>query len=103
MKRSKYRAVATTVDGIRFASKREARRYGELRLLERAGTIKALGLQPRFHIVLNGIEICEYVADFVYEEGGKRIVEDAKGFRTPVYRLKKKLAEAQFGIVVRET
>lgn len=99
---SKYRAIRTEVDGIVFASKREAKRYQELKMLERVGVISALKLQPRFPIAVNGERICVYVADFEYAEKGKRKIEDAKGVKTPVYRLKKKLVEAQYGIEIEE-
>jgi len=95
VRKSKYAAIPTVVDGIRFASKREARRYGELRLLERAGEIASLELQPTFPCVVSGAKVCTYIADFAYtSEAGKRVVEDVKGVKTPVYRLKKKLVEA---------
>jgi len=104
--RSKYRAVKTEVDGHRFDSKREAARYAELRALERAGKIHGLELQPRFPIEVNGHLVCVYVADFRYRVGKGRkvrvVVEDSKGIRTPVYRLKKKLVLAVHGIEVQE-
>lgn len=113
--RSKYRAVPTVVNGVRFASKKEARRYQDLLLLGMAGEIRNLELQPRFPITVNGERVADYVADFRYQE--KRnvmcfegvgpiyykwfdVVEDVKGMKTPVYRLKKKLVEAQHGIAM---
>jgi len=100
----KYRNKPTVVDGIRFDSKKEATRYGELRLLERAGQIRDLRLQPRFKIEVNGIKICEYRADFIYTdaETGERIIEDVKGMKTQVYRLKKKLVEVVHGVDITE-
>lgn len=115
----KYHAVATEVDGIRFASKKEARRYGELKLLEKAGEISQLILQPKFelgvvdtsaqlHVVTSGDNswacIGEYRADFQYiDRRTKRwVVEDVKGFKTPLYRWKKKHVEAQYNITIRE-
>jgi len=96
-KRSKYRAVPTVVDSIRFASKKEAKRYGELKALERAGEIRNLELQFRFALYgANGIVVGHYVADFVYDAGCKTIIEDVKGgIKTQVYKLKKKLLECQ--------
>ncbi len=88
---TKYRAVKEIVDGFTFASKHEAKRYRELKLLERAGQIRGLELQPRFPLVVNGKKICTYVADFVFHEDNRRIVEDAKGFRTRDYIIKRKL------------
>ncbi len=100
---NKYRNKPTEVDGIRFASKREATRYQELRLLERAGVIKGLWLQVRFPLKVNEQLICTYVADFQYFEDGKSIVEDSKGHRTPEYKLKKKLMRALYQIEIKET
>lgn len=100
---SKYRAKPTFVDGIRFASKREAKRYEELKLLIRIGQISDLELQPKFDIIVNEIKICRYIADFRYKENGSTIIEDVKGFKTPVYKLKKKLMFAYHGISINET
>lgn len=107
----KYRAQPQVVDGVRFASKAEARRYCELKMLEKAGEIKELELQPRFPIYVchhrNGElrEAFKYVADFRYREGprGLLVIEDVKGMKTPTYRLKKKAFELQYGIEIRET
>jgi hypothetical protein len=95
-RRSKYGAVRTEVDGITFASAREAKRYGELKLLERADEIRGLVLQPRFKIMVNGLLICTYVADFAYFERGHwtQTVEDVKGVQTPAFKLKRKLMKA---------
>jgi hypothetical protein len=101
--RSKYRAVKTEVDGITFDSKREAARYMELVLLERAGEISRLELQPKYDCVVNGKKICTYKADFRYFNANGSVVEDVKGMKTPVYRLKKKLVEALFpGVKIQE-
>lgn len=91
---SKYRAQPETIDGIKFASKREARRYGELKLLVRAHQITKLELQPRFPLIVNGKKVCTYVADFEYIEDGERVVEDVKGMRTRDYIIKRKLLMA---------
>jgi hypothetical protein len=99
---SKYHSIRTLVDGITFDSKREAARYSELKLLAKAGVIDRLEWQKPFPVVLNGKKVCEYRADFVFFEDGKRIVEDVKGVRTPVYRLKRKLVEALYGVTIRE-
>ena len=110
-KPSKYRNIRTKVDGITFASKREAKRYTELKLLERAGEISHLELQPRFPLEVEGEKICVYVADFQYWDHdsertgalpGRCHVEDVKGVRTPVYKLKKKLVEALYDVVIEE-
>lgn len=85
-----------------FASKKEAARHAELVLMERGGQIKDLKVKTRYPIVVNGALICEYEDDFSYTENGQRIVEDAKGVRTPAYRLKKKLMRAVHGIDIKE-
>lgn len=85
--------IERTIDGIVFASKAEAIRYRELKLLECAGKIKDLHLQPRFLLIpkTKTQSACYYVADFQYIQNKKIIVEDVKGFVTAVYKLKKKL------------
>lgn len=100
----KYRNIPTLVDGITFDSKKEAKRYQDLKLLARAQKISDLVLQPEFPIVIGDKPICKYIADFKYFDREKRctVTEDAKGMRTPVYRLKKRLVEAQYGIRITE-
>ena len=63
---NKYKAVKTVIDGITFDSKREAKRYTELKLLEKTGMITHLELQPEYQITINGAKICKYRADFRY-------------------------------------
>lgn len=102
-KPSKYRNRKTKVDGITFASAREARRYGQLKLMERAGEITDLVLQPKFPLDVNGKPVCRYVADFGYRtRTGARIVEDAKGFRTKEYAIKAMLFAAIHGFPITE-
>ena len=104
-RRAKYGNRAALVDGIRFASQREARRYQQLRLLEQQGQIAVLELQRKFCLVVNGRHVCDYVCDFCYTRltpPGGLVVEDAKGVKTPVYRLKKKLLLACYGIEIQE-
>ena len=108
MKTPKYRNIKTVVDGITFDSLKESRRYGELKLLEKSGRISGLEVQPAFRIVVNNCLICTYKADFRYvtdtpHASGQVVIEDCKGFLTPVYRLKKKLMLAVHGISVVET
>lgn len=103
-KKSKYRNVKTEVDGIVFASGHEALRYGELKMLEQAGEIDELSLQVPFRLDVDGVHICNYVADFVYrDKQGRQVVEDAKGMRTEKYQLKKKLMLACHQIEILET
>lgn len=101
---NKYGAVRTTVDGKRFASGKEAARYGQLVLAEKAGEIRDLECQPRYPLVVNGRRVADYIADFAYRDReGLRVVEDVKGVRTAVYRLKVKLMRACYEIEVLET
>jgi hypothetical protein len=100
----KYRNTPTEKDGHRFDSKREMERYCHLKLLQMGGEIEALELQPKFPITVKGVKVCEYWGDFRYVERqtGETIVEDVKGVRTAVYKLKKKLVKACHGIDVVE-
>lgn len=92
-----------TVDGIVFHSKRECKRYLELQMLVRAGYITNLQLQPPFALMVNNVKVGTYKADFAYtDQRGTRCFEDAKGYRTAEYELKKKIVEAQYGIRIVE-
>jgi len=105
MKRNKYNARKTVVDGVTFDSAKESRRYSELKLLENAGVIHSLTLQPRFDLIVNGTKCGFYKADFKYVENSREVVEDVKSPMTaklPVYRLKKKLVKAIYGIDIVE-
>lgn len=102
-RKNKYGAVKTVCDGITFASSAEAKRYGELRLLEKRGFIRNLAVQPEFPFEIDGKRIFVYRADFIYFEGDGRVVEETKGFQTPVWRLKQKLIEAQYGFKITVT
>lgn len=104
-RRSKYHAEQEEVDGIIFASKAEATAYQNRLLAVRSGLIADLELQPRYPLVVNGVEIGEYIADFRYRNctTGAVVVEDVKGVRTPVYLLKRKLVKALYGIDILET
>lgn len=109
---SKYRNKKCNIDGIWFDSIREGRRYAELKLMEKGGYISDLQLQVPFELVPNQKNIdgkvvekkVVYRADFVYRdnETGKTVVEDSKGYRTEVYRLKKKLMRLVHGIEIKE-
>ncbi len=101
----KYGATATVVDGIRFDSKLEARRWGELKLLEKGKLIADLERQVRIDLhAMGGTKICVYVADFRYfdMENGGVVVEDCKGFKTDVYKLKAKWFKAEYGFPITE-
>lgn len=108
---TKYNNKKITVDGQIFDSKKEANRYKELLLLEKAGEIKDLRTQVKFKLIpaqrdeATGKVIereCSYKADFVYEEEGETVVEDVKGFRTKDYIIKRKLMLYRYGIRISE-
>lgn len=90
---SKYRAVKVVVNGVRFDSKKEARRWQELQLLEAAGKISDLQRQVNFPLSVNCKKICTYRADFTYRQGDRAVVEDAKGYQTDVFKIKWKLLQ----------
>jgi hypothetical protein len=106
---SKYRNVKTTVDGVTFDSKAEAKRWGDLQLLERAGRISGLRRQVKFElapaVVIAGRKrpAVRYIGDFGYLETrtGEYVVEDVKGIQTPVFRLKRHLMKHVYDIEVR--
>ena len=110
---NKYGNMKTEIDGITFASKHEAQRFAELKLLERAGEITDLQLQRVFTLIgaqrdKDGKIIerpCKYIADFAYKDkNGSLIVEDAKSpaTRTDVYKSKRKLMLSIYGIRIQE-
>lgn len=106
-RRSKFGNRAVVVDGYRFASKREAGRYRELKLLLNVGAIANLRLQVPYVLhAQGGTKVGIYRADFVYwvgESGDEHeVVEDAKGFPTPLYQWKKRHMKAEYGIEIRE-
>ena len=114
VRRNKYGANKVTLpDGTKFDSQKESTRYYELRLLERAGRIENLRRQVKFVLIpaqrdQRGKILeheCSYVADFCYFDLdlGEEVVEDCKGFKTDVYKIKKKLMLYVHGIQVRES
>lgn len=111
----KYGNKKVQIDGIAFDSKREAARYSDLKLLQKAGLIACLELQKEFELIpaqyrnVNGKKICversvKYKADFCYFDNEKRrwIVEDTKGFKTKDYIIKRKLLLFVHGIEIVE-
>ena len=112
----KYRNKKVEVDGILFDSKKEANRYMELKLLEKAGEITDLKRQVRYELIPRQAgphkgeykpgkvieQSCYYVADFVYKEGENIVVEDTKGMRTKDYVIKRKLMLHRYGIRIKE-
>lgn len=118
---AKYRNQKTTIDGIVFDSRKEAHRYVELTILQKAGEIRDLRRQVKFVLIPAQREApdpkakkpvlgkviereCAYIADFVYEDArtGTTVVEDTKGLRTKEYIIKRKLMLYTFGIRIRE-
>ena len=71
--------------------------------MQRAGLISDLKLQVTFPLVVKEKLICKYIADFTYTENGKQVVEDVKGFKDRIYKLKKKLFETLFSLTLKET
>lgn len=113
MIKNKYKAKKAVVDGIVFDSRKEAKRYTELKKLEEMGSIRDLSLQvqfeliPSFEIVIDGKKRkrrpITYVADFVYYINNVKVVEDVKGRKTEVYKIKKKIFEYKFKTTIKET
>lgn len=110
-KKSKYKSKKTIIDGTTFDSKKEAKRYAELKLLLKSGQITDLEFQKKFTLIPsqkgeNGKvkeRAVTYKADFVYKDkNGKQIIEDTKGFRTAEYIIKRKLMLYIHGIEIRE-
>lgn len=110
---NKYNAQKVKVDGIEFDSKKEAQRYGELKLLERCGAISGLELQVEYKLIpsqkINGKVVeraVKYIADFRYKENGETVVEDVKGCKKgnayEIFKIKRKLMLERYGIRVRE-
>jgi hypothetical protein len=124
MKRiNKYHAQKCVINGIEFASRKEAYRYQALLLLQRAGAIEDLRLQVKYVLIPAQYEAyerfgkrgqrlkdgkrllekeCAYIADFVYKENGNEIVEDTKGFKTKDFIIKRKLMLYVHGIRIKE-
>lgn len=111
MKRNKFNAIKTTIDGIKFDSKKESMRYSQLKLYEKGGLISDLRLQVSYELipklVINGKteRAIKYVADFVYYDTVHKVevVEDVKGMITDVFKLKYRLMKLQHGIDVKIT
>lgn len=121
---SKYLSRKTTVNGVVFDSKKEARRYYELLLQQKAGMISGLERQKKFVLIPTQREPdiigarggkhpgkviekeCAYIADFVYQVQGKTVVEDVKGYRMggayTVFTIKRKLMLERYGIRILE-
>lgn len=106
---NKYHAKKTVVDGMTFDSRREADRYLVLKRMEKDGDIEDLRRQVRYELVpafdVDGKHYRPifYTADFVYTTSGKEVVEDVKGMRTDVYKLKSKLFALRYGMSIKET
>lgn len=123
--KSKYGSRKVTVDGVTYDSVKEYRRFKELSLLERAGTIQNLQRQVKYVLIPSQREYCDdiytrgrnkgcfkpgklierecsYIADFVYIQNGEIVVEDTKGFRTKDYIIKRKLMLWNYGIQIKE-
>lgn len=98
---NKFNAKKVRLDGYVFDSGLEARRYGELKILERVGDVTDLEVHPVFPIEINGIRICKVILDFSYtDKNSCRVHEDAKGNDTALSRLKRRMVEAAYSIDV---
>ena len=105
---NKYRNKKTVKDGMVFDSKKEASRFRELQLLEKAGKIQNLQTQVKFELIpkQEGERATNYIADFMYQENGKTVVEDVKSEITrknPEYIIKRKLMLYRYEIRIQET
>jgi hypothetical protein len=95
----KFKAIPTISDNIRFSSKKERKRYEELKLMQQAGELLFFLRQVPFHLPGN----IKYVCDFMgFWKNGTVTIEDVKGFKTPMYIAKKKVVEAIYPIEIRE-
>lgn len=103
-KRPKFGNAAVVVDGYRFPSQREANRYLVLKASQQANEIADLKIQPAWRLEIQGVFVCDYVADFSYRRFGSVVVEDVKSpaTKTPEYRIKRKLMFAIHHITVQE-
>lgn len=105
----KYHNKKVTINGETFDSKKEAARWQELLLLQRAGKISHLNRQVTYELIpsqyIDGKCVeraVKYVADFVYKKNGRLVVEDTKGMKTPEYVIKRKLMLSVYGIRIKE-
>ena len=106
-KKSKYNNTKVIIDGEKYDSIKEGKRRGILKMRLRSGEIMFLARQVEFSFRIEGSKICSYIADFVYLtiKDNELVVEDVKSEQTrklPTYRLKKKMMEAQYGIIIKE-
>jgi hypothetical protein len=112
-RRNKYSNKKVIIDGHKFDSQAEAKHYYfTLKPAVERGEIRNLELQPRVRCEINGKKVCDYIADFRYlhqtkigpkGQIGCQVIEDVKGYKTDIYRLKKKLVEALYpGTVIQE-
>lgn len=109
----KYKNRKVKRNGETYDSIKEANRHGVLKMLERAGKIRQLERQVKFELIPTQKDpetgkvierACNYVADFTYYENGNNyVVEDVKGYKTPEYKIKRKLMLKVFGIRIKET
>ena len=97
---NKYNNIKTVVDGIKFDSKREAYYYLYYKRLQDNKIISNLKLQTPIKFDIDGKHIFTYKADFEYEDEYGHHYIDVKGVETPVFRLKKKLIEAKYKIII---
>jgi len=99
MLKHKFRAIPTEVDNIKFSSKKEAKRYQELKLLQQSGKVVFFLRQTPFHLPASIKYVCDFI---VFWADGTVTIEDVKGMKTPMYTLKKKQVEALYPITINE-
>jgi hypothetical protein len=97
----KYKNSWVEIDGVKFQSKREAARWGVLKLMEQAGEISDLRRQVRYRLEVNGLLICCYICDFNYTKESQLVCEDVKGLVLPIFKLKQRLMKACLNIDVK--
>lgn len=103
VKTNKYHNIKVSVDGYTFDSIAESQRYQQLKLLERAKAIIDLKRQVKFVLIDKsqyGREV-SYIADFTYYEGNKLVVEDVKGIKTDIFKLKARLFAERYGFEIK--
>lgn len=104
-KKLKYNNKKIEIDGHVFDSLKEGKRYMELKLLQKSGQIQDLKIQVPFILFEKNKygNKMKYLADFVYMQNGETIVEDVKGFKTQVYKIKKRILAEKYNIIIKET
>jgi hypothetical protein len=99
MLKHKFKAKPTETDGIKFSSKKEAKRYNNLKTLQNIGEVIFFLRQVPFHLPGGVKYVCDF---FIFWANGEVTIEDVKGFKTETYKAKKKMVEAIYPIIILE-